>query len=67
MGGMRQKAAVRATFAVQPQPARKMEPDPEHNRQASDLIFQGHPLADQLLARADQRANGVRGKPPATQ
>jgi hypothetical protein len=32
------------------------ELDPEHNRQTSDLIFQGHPLADQLLARADQRA-----------
>jgi hypothetical protein len=30
--------------------------DPEHDRQASDLIFQGHSLADQLLARADQRA-----------
>ena len=24
-----------------------------------DLIFQGHPLADQLLARDDQRADGV--------
>src|SRR5580692_2915567 len=43
---------------------RAREPDPEHNRQASDLIFQGHPLADQLLARADQRADGVRGKRP---
>ena len=32
---------------------------PEHDRQASDLIFQGHPLADQLLARDDQRADGV--------
>ena len=30
--------------------------DPEHDRQASDLIFQGHSLADQLLARDDQRA-----------
>ena len=28
---------------------RAREPDPEHNRQASDLIFQGHSLADQLL------------------
>ena len=35
------------------------ELDPEHNRQTSDLIFQGHPLADQLLARADQRAERV--------
>ena len=38
---------------------RTREPDPEHNRQASDLIFQGHSLADQLLARADQRAERV--------
>jgi hypothetical protein len=30
--------------------------DPEHDRQASDLVFQGHALADQLLARDDQRA-----------
>ena len=29
--------------------------DPEHDRQASDLIFQGHSLADQLLARANKR------------
>jgi hypothetical protein len=34
--------------------------DPEHDRQASDLVFQGHALADQLLARDDQRA-GPRG------
>jgi hypothetical protein len=30
--------------------------DPEHDQQASDLVFQGHALADQFLARADQRA-----------
>ena len=36
--------------------------DPEHDRKTTDLIFQGHALADQLLARADQRADGVRGK-----
>jgi hypothetical protein len=35
---------------------RAREPDPEHDRQASNLVFQGHPLANQLLARADQRA-----------
>ena len=35
------------------------QPDPEHDRQAPDLIFQGHALADQLLARDDQRADGV--------
>ena len=34
--------------------------DPEHDRQASDLVFQGHSLANQLLARADQRAERVR-------
>src|SRR5580693_5022035 len=27
--------------------------DPEHDRKTTDLIFQAHPLADQLLARAD--------------
>jgi hypothetical protein len=25
------------------------KPNPEHNRQGSDLIFQGHPLADLVL------------------
>jgi hypothetical protein len=30
--------------------------DPEHDRQASAVVFQGHPLANQLLARDDQRA-----------
>jgi hypothetical protein len=35
---------------------RARQSDPEHDRQASNLIFQGHPLADQLLARDDQRA-----------
>ena len=30
--------------------------DPEHDRKTTDLIFQGHPLTDQFLARADQRA-----------
>jgi hypothetical protein len=39
------KAAVRAR-----------EPDPEHDREASDLVFQGHPLTDELFARDDQRA-----------
>ena len=33
--------------------------DPEHDRQTSDLVFQGHSLADQLLARDDERADGV--------
>jgi hypothetical protein len=28
--------------------------DPEHDRQASNLVFQGHSLHDQLLARDDQ-------------
>jgi hypothetical protein len=32
---------------------RAREPDPEHDRQASDLVFQGHPLADELLAPDD--------------
>ena len=32
---------------------------PEHDRQTSDLIFQGYSLAHQLLARDDQRADGV--------
>ena len=35
---------------------RAREPDPEHDRQASNLVFQGHPLANQLLARDYQRA-----------
>jgi hypothetical protein len=35
------------------------QPDPEHDRKASDLIFQGHPLLDQLLARDDERADAV--------
>ena len=38
---------------------RARQPDPEHDRETTDLIFQGHPLADQLLARDDQRADGV--------
>ena len=38
---------------------RARQSDPEHDRQASDLVFQGHPLADQLLARDDQRAERV--------
>ena len=33
--------------------------DPEHDRETTDLIFQGHALSDQLLARDDQRADGV--------
>jgi hypothetical protein len=33
---------------------RARELDPEHDRQASNLVFQGHPLANQLLARDDQ-------------
>jgi hypothetical protein len=32
---------------------RARKANPEHDRQASNLIFQGHPLADQLLARDD--------------
>ena len=35
------------------------KPDSEYDRQASDLIFQGHSLADQFFARDDQRADGV--------
>jgi hypothetical protein len=31
---------------------RERKPDPEHNRQASDLVFQGRPLADQFFLRA---------------
>ena len=30
---------------------RARRPDPKHDRQTSDLIFQGHSLPDQLLAR----------------
>jgi hypothetical protein len=33
--------------------------DPEHDRETTDLIFQGHSLAHQLLARDDQRADRV--------
>ena len=35
---------------------------PNTTARRTDLIFQGHSLADQLLARADQRADGGRGK-----
>jgi hypothetical protein len=35
---------------------RAREPDPEDDRQASNLVFQGHPLANQLVARDDRRA-----------
>ena len=38
------------------------ESDPEHDRETTDLVFEGHSLAHQLLACADQRADGVRGK-----
>jgi hypothetical protein len=38
---------------------RARKPDPEHDREASDLVFQGHSLAHQLLARDDQRADRV--------
>ena len=38
--------------------------DPEHDRETTDLIFEGHSLAHQLLACADQRTDGVRGKRP---
>jgi hypothetical protein len=38
---------------------RARKPDPEHDRQTSDLILQGHPLADQVLARDDERADGM--------
>jgi hypothetical protein len=33
---------------------RARKADPEHAREASDLVFQGHPLADQFFARDDQ-------------
>jgi hypothetical protein len=35
---------------------RARQPDPEHDCETTDLVFQGHPLANQLLARDDQRA-----------
>jgi hypothetical protein len=38
---------------------RAREPDPEHDREASDLVFQGHSLADQILACDDPRAECV--------
>jgi hypothetical protein len=34
-------------------------PDPKYDRQTSDLIFQSHALADQFLARDDERTDGV--------
>ena len=39
------------------QPAR--QPDPEHDRQAADLVLERDPLADQLIARKDQRPDGM--------
>ena len=38
---------------------RARKPDAEHDGQTTDLVFQGHALPDQLLARDDQRADGV--------
>src|SRR5215472_12510581 len=38
---------------------RTWQPDPEHHGKAADLVFQSDPLADQLLARDDQRADSV--------
>ena len=38
---------------------RARQPDSEHDREASDLIFRRHPLAHQFLARDDERAHGV--------
>jgi hypothetical protein len=35
---------------------RAREPDPEHDRETPNLVFQGHSLANQLLAGDDQRA-----------
>jgi hypothetical protein len=35
------------------------EPDPEHDREASDLVFEGHPLTKEFFARDDQRADHV--------
>ena len=35
------------------------EPDSKHDRQTPDLIFQGYSLAHQLLARDDERADGM--------
>ena len=36
-----------------------MASDPEHDRETTDLIFQDYSLANQLLARDDQRAERV--------
>jgi hypothetical protein len=36
------------------------QPDPKHDSQTTDLIFQGHPPAHQLLARDDHRSDGRR-------
>ena len=36
------------------------QPNAEHHGQAADLVLQRDPLPDQLLARNDQRANGMR-------
>jgi hypothetical protein len=36
------------------------QPDTEHDGKAAYLVLQRDPLADQLLARDDQRSNGVR-------
>jgi hypothetical protein len=38
---------------------RARERVPENDRQASNLVLQGPPLANQLLARDDRRAEGV--------
>jgi hypothetical protein len=39
------------------EPARQS--DPERNRQPAYLIFESHALADQLLARDEERADGM--------
>ena len=38
-----------------------MQSDAEHHGKPADLVLESDPLADQLLAGDDQRANRVRG------
>ena len=50
--------AIACSAKAGTQPAR--QPDPEHHRQAADLVLERDALADQLLACDDQRADGMR-------
>jgi hypothetical protein len=61
--GSRQAGDALAGLQRPPNEARAQcawQPDTEHHGKPADLVFQSDPLADQFLARDDQRPDGVR-------